>query len=356
MSSGVYIHIPFCQKKCYYCNFNSFDNIEHLKEKYINALIYEIKNSSMHDYDSVFIGGGTPTCVPIHLLLDVVRLVAKKGCEFTIEANPATISEKGLFLLRKAGVNRISLGLQSANDSELLSLGRLHTFDGFLNSFKNARRAGFDNINIDLMFGLPEQTIDSLKHSLNAVADLAPEHISCYCLSVEEGTPFYNMPLNLPDEETARQMYLLCVEFFKKHGFNHYEISNFAKDGFECKHNLKYWERKQYYGFGAGAHSLLQNIRYKNSNNVCEYIDSNVAERTVLSQSEIKNEYIFLALRKTNGIELADYNAIFCEDFLKKYDAQILKYKDYCTVKDGRFYLNLNGLTVSNTIIADFLE
>jgi oxygen-independent coproporphyrinogen-3 oxidase len=325
-------------------------------DKYYNTLVQEIQNDKPDVYDTVFIGGGTPTALPLPLLLNIVSIVAKEGCEFTVEVNPATLSANGFMELRQAGVNRISIGLQTAIDSELATLGRIHTFDDFLVCYDNARKAGFNNINIDLMFGLPKQTITDFKYSLERIINLQPEHLSCYCLSIEENTPFHSMQLDLPDEEATRQMYQFCANHLTQNGYHHYEISNFAKPGFECKHNLKYWERKQYYGFGAGAHSLIKQVRFENSADICEYLKGNIKTKTVLSEKDIKNEYIFLGLRKTNGIDLTDYKLTFRQDFLQEHKEQISKYIEYCSVRDNRFFLTLDGLTVSNTIIADFLE
>jgi oxygen-independent coproporphyrinogen-3 oxidase len=356
MNKGIYIHIPFCIKKCNYCDFNSYDNMAHWHKQYTSALLKEIKQKSVYDYDTVFIGGGTPTCIPLPQLLGIVNCVSKENCEFTVEVNPATCDMQGFKLLYRAGVNRISFGLQSVHDNELETLGRIHTWSDFLTSYLNARDAGFKNINVDLMFSLPSQTVHSFYQSLKAVAALKPEHISCYCLSVEPGTPFYSMKLDLPSEEQQRQMYHLCVNYLKSIGYHHYEISNFAKSGLECKHNLKYWERLPYIGFGAGAHSFENNIRCENSRNIPEYISCNKKQITYLSESDIENEYIFLGLRKTDGICLADYKNNFGADFLEKYKHIIQKYNNFCDVSDGRFYLNLEGLTVSNIILADFME
>lgn len=360
MNSGIYVHIPFCVKKCNYCDFNSYDNINNLKQPYVDRLIAEIKDGIPSDYDTVFIGGGTPSSLSLSQLLSIVK-VTDKGAdsdsfEFTVEVNPATVDVDGFIALKNAGVNRISFGLQSANDDELKILGRIHTFSDFLESYSNARSAGFDNINIDLMFSLPNQTLEKWKYSLQRVVDLSPEHISCYSLIVEEGTPFFDMELNLPLEEDDRQMYHFCVNFLKEHGYKHYEISNFAKDGFECKHNLKYWERKPYYGFGAGAHSLIDNIRYENSRNVNEYINANKIIKTNLAENDIENEFIFLGLRKTSGINLSEYKLLFENDFTQKYAQIIEKYKDFCVIDNNRFYLTLDGISVSNTILSSFLR
>ncbi|OQB13619.1 MAG: Oxygen-independent coproporphyrinogen-III oxidase 1 [Firmicutes bacterium ADurb.Bin193] len=356
MSSGVYIHIPFCARKCAYCDFNSYDNLDSLMEPYTQRLISEIKSGLPKDYDTVFLGGGTPTALPLPLLLEIVDAVFKEGCEFSVEANPATIDFEGFAVLKAAGVNRISLGLQSAQDSELKILGRIHSYSDFLSTYKAARRAGFDNINVDLMFSIPNQTVRSWADTLYKVVSLKPEHISCYSLIIEDTTPFSRMELSLPSEDEDREMYMYCAEFLKKNGYNHYEISNFAKDGFECRHNLKYWERKEYRGFGAGAHSFYNGARYENSRDVSEYISDNKVTKTILTQKDAENEYIFLGLRKTDGICLSEYKSLFGHDFTEKYYSAIKKYADFCEIRGGRFYLNLNGISISNTIICDFLE
>lgn len=358
MNSGIYIHIPFCVKKCNYCDFNSFDNINELKDSYVDTLIKEIESKKPDNYDTVFIGGGTPTSLPLPQLLKIVDLAAADNCEFTVEVNPATVNKDGFAALKNAGVNRISFGLQSAKDDELKLLGRIHTYKDFLYSYSDARKAGFENINIDVMFSLPNQTIQKFSHTLNVISDLSPEHISCYSLIIEEGTPFYEMPLELPSEDTDREMYIYCVNFLKSKGYNHYEISNFSKDGFECRHNIKYWNRTPYYGFGAGAHSLINNTRYENSYDVKQYVNKNKVSETILNIKDIKNEYVFLGLRMTNGINLSEYEKIFNEDFAEKHKRLILKYqyRNFCEIKDGRFFLTLDGISVSNTILSDFTE
>ena len=355
-SSGIYIHIPFCVKKCSYCDFNSFDNIEHLYEPYTDALLAELAVRLPYDYDTVFIGGGTPTALPLPLLLRAVGRVAKNGCEFTVEVNPATIDKEGFARLRAAGVNRISLGLQSADDAELKTLGRIHDYSAFLNTYSAARGAGFDNINVDLMFSLPNQTADGFLRTLEKVVALSPEHLSCYSLILEEGTPLFDANPALPDEDEDREMYVRCVDYLKKHGYEHYEISNFSKPGFECRHNLKYWNRDDYYGMGAGAHSLVGGVRYANTTGVEEYIKGNNPSSEPLTAEDEEREFIFLGLRKTEGIDLALYRALFGQDFLQRRSRAAEKYRAFCEVENGFFRLNLDGISVSNVILSELTE
>ena len=287
MTAGIYLHIPFCVKKCLYCDFISGTNSKETIENYINSMVNEIESTDIkQDVDSVFIGGGTPSSIPpeyIAKVVDCLRIKLGnrflKDSEITIETNPKTISENALKIYHDAGINRISMGLQSCIDSELKSLGRIHTFKDFLDSYNIATRY-FDNINIDLISGIPHQTMDSFKESLKKVGDLNPNHISVYSLIIEEGTPFYEMygpkgkfKDSLPNEDIDREMYHFTKEYLSTLGYNRYEISNYAKENKESRHNLKYWKGNNYYGFGIAAASLVDNIRYKNTDNLKEYID-----------------------------------------------------------------------------------
>lgn len=356
MSSGIYVHIPFCAKKCLYCDFNSTDKSPELKDSYTEALIGELENNMPKDADTVFIGGGTPPVLGIDRLVKVIEHLPKTD-EFTVEVNPGAVDFDGFCKLKASGVNRISMGVQSANDNELKLLGRIHSFSDAKRSFFEARRAGFSNINIDLMFSIPEQTFDSFKHTLSEIVALRPEHISCYSLIVEENTPFYEMELNLPDEETDRKMYDFAVSFLVQNGYIQYEISNFAKSGFECRHNIKYWDREDYYGFGAGAHSLVDNVRYENPYNITDYINGKEKEYTYLSKKDEENEFIFLALRKTEGIFLEKYKKIFGEDFLTKYKPIVQKYINcgFLEVNSSFCRLTKDGISLSNTVMSDFM-
>ena len=361
MSVGVYVHIPFCKSKCKYCDFNSSDKNFGLEKAYVDRIIEEIESSSVcGEADTVFFGGGTPTAMKLENLLKIIDAVNEKypneKAEFTVECNPATIDYDGFLALRSMGVNRISLGLQSANDDELAFLGRIHTFADFVKTYSDARRAGFRNINVDLMFSLHKQTMDKWLYTLKKVIELSPEHISCYSLIVEEGTSFYELKLDLPDEETDRDMYYTAVDLLKKHGYLQYEISNFAKAGYECKHNIKYWRRDNYVGFGCGASGLYDGVRMTNSRDIREYIDKNSPEVVRLSKEEEKSEHIFLGLRMTDGFDVAEFNKMYDTDFAVEYEDIIKKYGDMGLLECGdRVKLTLDGLSVSNSVMCEFV-
>jgi oxygen-independent coproporphyrinogen-3 oxidase len=360
MSAGVYVHIPFCVKKCKYCDFNSTDKGDHLKSKYIKALAEEISAFEKdEEADTAFIGGGTPTSVDRESLLEVIGAVKEKFPyieEFSVEVNPKTLDYSGFCALKDAGVNRISFGLQSVNNSELKTLGRIHTFEEFLKSYEDCRKAGFLNINIDLMFSLPDQTLESWKHTLKTVTALNPEHLSCYSLIIEEGTPFYDMELNLPDEETDRRMYEYTLNFLADCGYRQYEISNFARVNRECRHNIKYWKRETYYGFGAGACSLVDNTRYQNPYGIEDYIRGGEVSAEVLNASDIISEHIFLGLRMTQGIDLGEFERKFGFSFKEKYKDVIEKYQSQGLMEvDTHCRLTLKGISVSNIIMAEFV-
>ena len=358
---GIYVHFPFCKSKCRYCDFNSSDKNWSLEESYIDALVSEIESCGYSDeVNTVFFGGGTPTAVKLDNLIRVVEAVKGKfGTgyeEFTVECNPATMDYEGFLRLKNSGVNRISIGLQSANDDELAFLGRIHTFEMFLKTYNDAVRAGFDNINVDLMFSLHNQTMEKWVNTLEKVVGLKPQHISCYSLIVEEGTPFYNLKLNLPDEETDRQMYYYAVDFLAENGYGQYEISNFALDGFECKHNIKYWKRENYLGFGCGASGLYNNVRFQNSCDLRDYIENNSVEKTPLSMEDAKSEHIFLGLRMIDGFDISEFNKIYNTDFKAEYCDVINKYKSLGLLEaDERCRLTKAGLSVSNSIMCEFV-
>ena len=360
MASGVYVHIPFCIKKCNYCDFNSTDKMNYLKKDYKNALINEIKAfDGETDADTAFIGGGTPTSLEILDLTEIIGAVSLKFPkikEFTVEVNPKTLDYDGFSALYKSGVNRISFGVQSANNDELKVLGRIHTFEDFLKSYDDALKAGFENINFDLMFSLPDQTKAKFKNTLDKILPLSPAHLSCYSLIIEEGTPFYNMKLNLPDEEIDREIYEYTVDRLQDCGYRQYEISNFARVNKECRHNIKYWKRENYYGFGAGACSLCDDIRYQNPCDIQDYINGGTVSAEELSLKDIESEYIFLGLRMTEGISLSDYEKRFGVPFTEKYKDILRKYENMglLTVND-RCFLTLKGISVSNTIMSEFV-
>lgn len=361
MSLGIYVHIPFCKSKCKYCDFNSSAKYWDLEDAYTEALIGEINACPFTDkVDTVFFGGGTPTAIKTENLLKIIEVVKDKfaleNAEFTVECNPATMDYEGFLKLKNAGVNRLSLGLQSANDEELAHLGRIHTFDMFLKTYSDARRAGFSNINVDLMFSLHNQTEEKWMNTLKKVADLKPDHISCYSLIVEEGTPFYSMELNLPDEEADRKMYYGAVGFLAKMGYQQYEISNFALKNKECRHNLKYWKRDNYIGFGCGASSLYDNVRMENSYDICDYIKHNQVSKNPLTREEAMAEHIFLGLRMTDGFDIGAFDKIYGVDFVKKYEKTIKKFTDSGLLEVGKnCRLTREGISVSNSVMCEFV-
>ena len=325
---GLYIHIPFCVKKCNYCDFLSAPANKQVQIAYMETLQKEIEEKAI-EYkewivDTVFIGGGTPTSVPHETIVNTMETIKKefaltKDCEITMECNPGTVTMEAMNAYAAAGINRISIGLQSADDGLLKTLGRIHTYEQFLDSYNYARNAGIQNINVDIMSGLPSQTIEQYTDTLKKVADLGVEHISAYSLIVEEGTPFYKLyeeeKLELPDEDTEREMYYQTGTMLKQYGFLRYEISNYAKNGFECKHNKRYWQRDNYLGIGLGAASFIENTRYKNT----EWLDEYLIENKYLEKNEIQNlskeecmeEFMFLGLRMTKGISKTEFKESF---------------------------------------------
>lgn len=360
---GIYIHIPFCVRKCKYCDFLSGPAEKEIQEKYIEMLLEEIEQyKELLDNsrtETIFFGGGTPSILDgaeIVRIMDKLRSFGNisKTAEISIEANPGTVTEEKLMLWKKAGINRISFGLQSADDEELKRLGRIHTWEEFKENYHLARNCGFTNINVDLMSALPGQNMDTWKKTMEKVTALEPEHISAYSLIIEEGTPFYeayaNHPELLPTEEEEREMYYETKAFLAAKGYERYEISNYAKPGYECRHNLSYWERVDYLGLGLGAASLLENVRKSNQTELSEYLKGNfLGERETLSDVNAMEEYFFLGLRKMKGVDWTPYQ--------KQYEKTVDK-----LIKDGLLeksenYIRLTelGIDVSNYVLAEFL-
>lgn len=360
----LYIHIPFCIRKCAYCDFLSAPAAPEVQEAYVGQLLQEIAASKKlpEDYEAVtvFFGGGTPGILKGELLCSILRALrdrfsVREDAEITVEANPGTVNRDKLVQYREAGVNRISLGLQSADNQELKLLGRIHTWEQFLESFQLARETGFRNINVDLMSALPGQTTESVHRTLERVLALSPEHISAYSLILEEGTPLYKRyeghPELLPSEEEERQMYYDTRDRLCACGYEHYEISNFAKPGYACRHNLGYWERTDYKGFGLGAASLLKNVRHTNQTDLTEYLKGNFAgTEDPLTEQAVREEYFFLGLRKMEGVEPGRYREHY-EERIQRLQAQQLLEE-----KDGRIRLTERGTDVSNYVMAQFLD
>ncbi|MFD3157595.1 radical SAM family heme chaperone HemW [Haloimpatiens sp. FM7330] len=372
MSEGVslYIHIPFCKQKCLYCDFPSFSGKENLMVRYAKALSKEI-NKINRKVRTIFIGGGTPT----YLCLEAWEIIKKsldnldkdKDIEFTVEGNPGTFKEEKLEFLKQIGVNRLSIGLQAWQNQLLKKLGRIHTREDFEQSFYMARKCGFKNINVDLMFGLPDQTLNQWIETLNNVMDMKPEHLSCYSLIIEEGTPFYKMyngdKLKVPSEELERNMYEKTISILEENEYYQYEISNFSKRNKECKHNLTYWDLEDYIGCGAGAHSYIDGIRYRNEINIEKYIDK-INENEIASVENHKNivkddmeEFMFMGLRKIKGISIKEFERRFETNIYSVYGDVIYKYKNLNLLneREGHIALSKKGIQVSNTIMSEFI-
>lgn len=424
---SLYIHIPFCVKKCLYCDFLSASASDRQKQAYVEALLGEMdfwKETLQEQYTlkTVFIGGGTPTCLTPEQLFQIgEKLITIKEpdteMEFTIEANPGTITEGHMQVMKEIGVNRISLGLQSAQNRELAALGRIHTYEEFLESYYCLREYGFCNINIDLMADIPVQTIESYRQTLEKVLALNPEHISSYSLIVEEGTFFYKMQekgmLNLPDEDTDREMYALTKEMLLEKGYRRYEISNYAKNGRECLHNLTYWQMGEYLGMGLGAASYFSGYRFQNTRQMdiyekqsWEYRQPNICQKQSrecrqpdicqrqsdgswhfnrykngtacpeaidrlkegliktesfekLGKKEEMEEFVFLGLRMMEGISLPEYQKRFGMDFRKLYRGVLEPLLENSLLAESenhdRIYLTSRGIDVSNRVLAEFL-
>lgn len=359
----LYIHIPFCKKKCLYCDFLSFPP-ENYEESYFDSLIKEIKEfSSTENINSVFFGGGTPTLPNEKYIYNILSTIYKKyklssECEITIESNPGTLTFEKLKTYRSIGINRLSIGLQSSNEKHLKTLGRIHSLKDFEINFEYARQAGFDNINTDIMFSLPHQSFEDFSEDIEYICNIDPEHISAYSLIVEEGTPFYDMPLDLPDEDTDRKMYSYCIDFLQEKGYHQYEISNFSKDNKECYHNKAYWKRENYKGFGLGAASLLEHKRLKNTENIKDYISGKYVKETQnLSKEEEMSEFMFLGLRMTRGINIMEFKSIFSVDIKDVFGLAIEKHVKCGLLKQegNNIFLTRRGMDISNTVFVDMI-
>lgn len=383
LKAEIYIHIPFCVKKCDYCDFLSAPSDENTMKQYIEALKKEVSMSkgmlASFTIDTVFLGGGTPSILSADMIAAIIETVRQNAdlcddAEITVECNPGTLTYEKLCTYQKAGVNRLSIGLQSAQDDELKSIGRIHTWQQFVDNYNLARKAGFHNINIDIMSALPGQTIDSYKETLEKITALNPEHISAYSLIVEEGTKMYdrvqeaerNGKSILPDEDVEREMYYLTKRFLENKGYYRYEISNYAKKGFACEHNIGYWKRKNYFGFGIGAASLVEDVRYSNTSDIHHYmrelssgksmeeIRVNVTE---LSNQDKKEEFMFLGLRMMEGIS----KTTFREQFHQSYDSlygeitKKLTKQGLLIETEDRVRLTERGIDISNSVLAEFL-
>ncbi|MDF2512006.1 MAG: putative oxygen-independent coproporphyrinogen oxidase [Herbinix sp.] len=392
---GLYIHIPFCVKKCDYCDFLSAPATETMKKRYVDALITEIKGSgsfySTYEVQTIFFGGGTPSCLEASEIERIMKAIgetirlSRASMEVSIEVNPGTLTEEKLRVYKRAGINRLSFGLQSANDKELKNLGRIHTYQQFKENFLLARTLGFQNINVDLMSALPEQTVESWENTLRTIIALAPEHISAYSLIVEEGTGFYERYREgsagyrlLPDEDTDRSIYHLTKEILKDNGYDRYEISNYAKQGFECRHNSSYWIGIDYLGLGLGASSLIQGVRFSKEEDLQKYIllceqgavtlerdkpdqlvDSLglVRDRDQLTLVQRMEEFMFLGLRMCKGISKREFNHRFQKSIKETYPEIIDELVEKALLIEDGDLIRLTdlGIDVSNQVLAEFL-
>ena len=372
---SLYIHIPFCAQKCLYCDFPSFARKDHLRKAYIEALNKEIislreKHNNL-EINTIFIGGGTPSVLEADelecLLKEVAKLNMAKDIEYSMECNPGNLTEEKLEVMKKYGVNRISMGLQAKQDNLLKGLGRIHNYKTFKENFLLAKKVGFNNINVDLMFGLPNQRLNEWEETLREIISLEPAHISAYSLIIEEGTAFYNLyendKLKLPTEEEERKMYHLAKKILEENGFNQYEISNYAKERKECRHNLAYWNMDNWIGVGSAAASYINGKRIKNISSVEEYINSinekGEAVEEIINNSKNDNieEFMFMGLRKINGIDENEFKKRFSMN-INDVDGKILnKYIDEGLLirESGRIFLSEKGIEISNVIMADFL-
>ena len=367
----IYIHIPFCIRKCDYCDFLSGPSGPKEQADYVQALLREIQAAEEGEgrsVSSIFIGGGTPSVLDERLLGDILREIRnrfkmKEDAEITIEVNPGTANIGKLQAYREMGINRLSIGLQSPEDRELKILGRIHNYGQFLETYQEARTVGFDNINIDLMSAIPDQTYEGWVKNLRTVAELEPEHISAYSLIVEEGTPFAARKLNLPDEDTEYNMYEATAQILKEYGFEQYEISNYARKGRECRHNVGYWTRQDYLGFGLGASSLYGKERFANTADMKKYLENSKNPEKIrekepsLTREDEMAEFMFLGLRMTKGISKADFQRCFGCTIESVYGEVLEKYEsmELLLEKDGRIFLSREGIHVSNSIMAEFL-
>lgn len=372
--TGLYIHIPFCLQKCAYCDFLSHPACEEEKEAYTNALLCELEGlkyiSSDRYLSTIYTGGGTPACLGEKNLNKILSALPRLFCidenaEFTVELNPETVTPPLLKMLKNNGVNRLSLGVQSFDDEILKKIGRVHNTVRVLESYAAMRIAGFENINYDLIFALPDQTEENFLTSVTNLLKLSPAHLSLYGLQLEHGTPLYEnrKKYTFADEDTERSMYYKARALLKEHGIYQYEISNFAKPGFESRHNTRYWDAKEYIGAGAGAASYFHNVRYQNPSDTEKYIRFAThfkplyKESTPLTTEEQMSEFAFLGLRKTCGISLLQFKEKFGKEFSEVFQSAVSKHKNNGLLceKNGRLFLSEKGMDLANYVMEDFV-
>ena len=374
---GIYIHIPFCKQKCFYCDFCSFANKNEMQGKYVETVINEIKNithKEKYTVTTIYLGGGTPSILNPEYIKNILQEIKSSfkildDAEITIEINPGTVNEEKLKRYKEYGINRLSIGLQSANDKILKNIGRIHDYKQFEETFFFARKCGFKNINVDLMIGLPTQAIEDVKQTLEKIIQKNPEHISVYSLIIEEGTIIEKLinenKLQLPDEETERIMYWTVVNELKENGYNQYEISNFSKKTYESKHNTNCWKQKQYIGLGTSAHSYLNKKRYSNTNNIEEYIkniqENNISKNITIHEEQIEkstmNEYMLLGLRMIQGININEFKQKFKIDPTIKYKEILekLQKENLIQITKTSIKLTKQGIDFGNIVWEEFI-
>lgn len=375
---GIYIHIPFCKKKCDYCDFISFSGIEEKAENYTKALIQDIKNSSMtakdFEIDTIYFGGGTPSYIESNFVVEILKTIREnynvlENAEITLEVNPGTVNKSKLLNYKEAGINRLSIGLQSTHDRLLSLVGRIHNYNEFLETYKLAREIGFNNINVDLMLALPTQTLDEIVSSVREIISLKPEHISLYSLILEEGTALYkkieNKELELTDEKLERYMYWRTKQLLEQAGYKHYEISNFAKENFKSKHNLNCWNQNEYLGFGVASHSYLGNKRFSRITNIDDYIknineenfDKNIIIEEIQDRESKAKEYMMLGFRKLDGISISEFERKFEINplFYFRFEISKLEEEDLIEVDLDDIKLTKKGLDLANIVFEEFV-
>lgn len=374
---GIYIHIPFCKQKCFYCDFCSFANKNEMQGKYVETVINEIKNithKEKYTVTTIYLGGGTPSILNPDYIKSILQEIKSSfeildDAEITIEINPGTVNEEKLKKYKEYGINRLSIGLQSANDKILKKIGRIHDYKQFEETFFYARKCGFKNINVDLMIGLPTQAVEDVKQTLEKIIQKNPEHMSVYSLIIEEGTIIEKLinenKLQLPDEETERIMYWTVVNELKENGYNQYEISNFSKKTYESKHNTNCWKQKQYIGLGTSAHSYLNKKRYSNTNNIEEYIkniqENNISKNITIHEEQTEestmNEYMLLGLRMIQGININEFKQKFKIDPTIKYKEILekLQKENLIQITKTSIKLTKQGIDFGNIVWEEFI-
>ena len=373
MEIGIYIHIPFCIKKCYYCDFVSYPNMLKKQEEYIERLMQEVEaNKDLlknNKVTTIYIGGGTPSSIKPELIKKVLDKIYQNSnieeAEITMEVNPGTVTKNNLQMYKNCGINRLSIGLQSTNDDILKTIGRIHNYEQFLNTYNWATEVGFKNINVDLMLGLPGQSISDLKDSLEKITNLGPNHISVYSLIVEEGTQIEkkisNGEMQLPNEEEERNQYKYTKNFLELNGYKHYEISTFAKEEKESKHNVNCWKQKNYVGFGIAAHSYINGVRYSNTEDLEDYLNKDFKETKTIHEEQntedMKKEYMLLGLRMLGGVKVSEFKEKFGENPIFKFRKELEKLveEELIVVDLDDIKLTNKGLDFANLVWEEFV-